>query len=209
MIVTKGIDYAWSHPNVLKIPEDYSFVARYYSHDTSKLVNPLEALAICSTGRRLVTVWEDSANRAVSGPSSGTVDGNAAKFQAVTDHQPTTSPIYIAVDYDAPQGDWANIAAYVDAFQKASGYPVGLYGDYFICDQMYKDGHVQYIWQTIAWSSGRVHPEAHIYQTGEQIVIDGVTCDVNYAEKEDYGSWTIASEATIQEEPGISYVRTS
>jgi len=203
-VYAKGLDFAWSKPRATSVQAaGYQFEARYYSRDQSKLLTPLEEIAASAAGLRMVTVFEDSAQQARLGTDQGHADGAVARWWATLDHQPTTSPIYIAFDYQAPPSDWPQIAAYVDAFQAEAGYPAGGYGDYYLLRQLLADGHVQWLWQTIAWSDGLIHPQMNIYQTGAQAVIDGNYCDINYAYTQEYGSWLPATTEVIQTEPHV------
>jgi len=80
-----GIDYysdtAYS-PETLK-QRDWSFTARYLSHQVGKALVPAEALLLSKGGIDLVVVFEDSATAISGGYDAGEQDAQFALEQAL------------------------------------------------------------------------------------------------------------------------------
>lgn len=188
--MSQGIDFAWGRPNPSDITaQGYTFVGRYYGSDSSKRLTKQEAANYGLAGLQIVAVWEDAANAARNGANAGTADGTTARAQADAAMHPMDRPIYAAADYDAPEADWPAIAAYLDAFGRATGRPVGIYGPRALVDRMIADGHATYGWISAGWDDHEASP-AHLKQNVQQVTIDGVACDVNDALATDIGGWT-------------------
>lgn len=188
-----GIDFAWGRPRPAAIvAAGYAVVLRYYSPvQDGKFLTPLEAQNYSDAGLSIVTVWEHGAADARMGAAAGRVDGAAAAYEARRVGQPVGTTIYVAVDYDAPVTDFPAIAAYIDAFKVATaGYLVGGYCKYDLGEWLKARGHITSLWQTVAWSGGRISHLCDIYQNGRQVTVDGVSCDENVVMTLNNGAWS-------------------
>ena len=86
-------------------------------------------------------------------------------------------PIYFAVDFD---GSWGQVAAYFDGVVAVLGKArAGVYGSYSIVESA--AGTVDWLWQTYAWSGGRVSSKAHVLQWKNGVTIGGLDCDLDKA----------------------------
>lgn len=143
-----------------------SFIGRYLVPDRySKALTADEAAAIHGAGLGILLCWELYANRAKTGAAAGTADGAAAKKLAEGMRIPYSAAIYFAVDYNAQSEDFSSNEAYLRAATAACApYQAGLYGHYYICEEMYLRGAVKNLWQCCAWSGSLISRHAQLYQ---------------------------------------------
>lgn len=189
-VYARGIDYSWARPGGAAIAaRGYRFAARYLSHDrTGKTLTAPEVADLHGHGVGISLVWEDSASGALGGAARGVSDAQEALRQANALGVPGDKPIFFAVDFDATPGQQGVIDAYLRGAASVVGAPrVGVYGGYWVVKRCYENGTAAWGWQTVAWSGGRVHPDAHLYQTGAQDFGGGA--DINEARRGDYGAW--------------------
>lgn len=176
------------------------FVCRYLCPPKwPKLLTNEEARVLSDAGFNIVSVWEDNSVRASWFTwDRGVREGLGAVAAAEKAGQPAGTAIYFAVDYDAQPGDMAAIATYMDAVEaQLQGYVLGVYGGYKVIDYFANRG-VKYLWQTYAWSGGKVHPKAQLYQYHNGINIGGVATDLNKCFA-DPGWWRIGGVLTPKE----------
>ena len=173
-----GCDYAMRADTAL--PEfkrrGFSFVARYLPSPggTWKQITAEEAAAIAAGGLGIVSIWEtDPTKPGFFTPARGAQEGALALQAAKALGQPAGTPIYATVDYDVQDGDLVAIDIYMQAFGTALNgrYPVGVYGGYRLIDYFAAQGK-KWLWQTYAWSGGRLHPKAILYQFKNTSTID-------------------------------------
>lgn len=158
------------------------FVCRYLVPERlkSKRITKAESEAITTAGMQIVSVYETTADRAKAGAEAGRIDGKAALYEAKLIGQPIGSAIYFAVDYDTK--DYDTIEAYLrNAFAELSGYAIGVYGSYYIVEEMMRRKACTHFWQTYAWSNKKVSKYNHVYQYQNGVKICGITCDLNEA----------------------------
>lgn len=191
-----GVDYAWGRPGVDALnARGLGFVARYLSPDhTGKNLTPSEARELIAAGLSIVCVWESSENRALGGRAAGESDARAAARQAQICGMPADRPIYFAVDFDAQIVDQPKINEYLRGAGAVLGHSrVGIYGGYGPVARAAAAGVAAWTWQTYAWSNGR-WMGAHIEQYRNDVVINGVGCDLNRAYGTDYGQWPVTGD---------------
>lgn len=154
-----AIDYAWQHPAPHNIRlAGYVGVFRYLSNDPSKDITPAEITALHAEGLAVWLVWETTAQRALAGHSAGVDDATEAYTRAAKLGYPKGMPLFFAVDFSATPAQVADYFAGVNSV--ASPYQAGDYGDAAIANGKLTKWH----WQTAAWSSGSISPNAHVYQ---------------------------------------------
>lgn len=176
------------------------FVCRYLCPPKwPKLLTNDEARVLSDAGFNIVSVWEDNSVKASWFTwDRGIQEGTGAVAAAMEAGQPGGTAIYFAVDYDAQPGDMPTIAAYMDAAEaQLQDYALGVYGSYAVIDYFAKRG-VKYLWQTYAWSGGKVHPRAQLYQYHNGVNIGGVDTDLNKCFA-DPGWWRIGGVLTPKE----------
>ncbi|GHB19968.1 hypothetical protein GCM10007094_04900 [Pseudovibrio japonicus] len=132
----------------------YKAIGRYYSFSKWKQLKPTEAQQLIAAGLSIITVYQDSNDRASSFTgATGTQQATQALHLAQNViRQPKGSGIYFAVDYDASYYDYVNfISPYFKAVQavfKEAGdpYKIGVYGSGLICEKALQDGLVELTW---------------------------------------------------------------
>lgn len=198
-MLVKGCDIAWGRPSYTDLAaRGYKFVFRYLSYDDPKNLHADEPAAIHASGMGVGVFWETTADQAAfndpqSATQAGAREGTDAgrMWDQIGLPRNNTMALCVANDEDMPQAQWANSAAFLDAFFKAAGPGIlrGGYGNNGWCQQMFVDHHIDVIVQTVAWSHGQQVPETHVYQDGTQDTVDGVSVDVDWADDHFLGVW--------------------
>lgn len=136
-------------------------VARYLGGRPDKRLTADEAKDYLAHGLWILTVYEDGAQRAGGGYLLGMADATEANKQADAVGIPKTAAIMYAVDYDA---DPKAVKPYFEGLHARTVRdglrPVGVYGGFRIADA----GLATWVWQTQAWSGGKVSTKANILQ---------------------------------------------
>lgn len=183
----------------------YQWVARYLVPDRPayrwKRLTRAEAEAISRAGLRIVSVWELTARRPIGGAPVGEADGRAAAEEARALGQSPGSAVYLAVDFDAQSGDRPRVLDYLRAAAgplRAAGYRPGVYGSYDVVDWALEAGAVELAWQTYAWSEGRLHHGAALYQYRNGVQVSGLTVDLDRCYVEDPGWWLLGDAPAVE-----------
>lgn len=157
------------------------FAVRYLvpaSYQWKRLIRA-EADAIMVAGMRLASVYQEGARAPAGGATAGTADGRKALAEAKAIGQPIGSAIFFAVDYDAHEGDFAAIEAYLRAAAvELPGYHVGVYGHCGVIEAMAARKACRYFWQTYAWSGGKKSKYAHLWQYENDTTLAGHPVDL-------------------------------
>lgn len=179
----KGFDFAWTKPSPQQVRNaGGSFICGYFSTDTSKNLNRNNIQQYLLDAISVVTVWETTAQRALSGYAGGSWDVHQAEAERSATTLPRDCVHHLAVDFDA---EWSQVEAYFAGAAATIGqHRVGVYGGIKVIEGAYAAGY-RYLWQTVAWSGGRLSPHATLYQDGETMW--GGSADVDIAEAQDYG----------------------
>jgi hypothetical protein len=192
VIYARGIDFAGGRPNPVAIKNaGFNFVMRYLTPGGPSLPgkellrNELEGYQ--NQGISVCLMYETTANMMLAGWAGGLPNAIEAASKSLHLGYPTNKPIYFACDIDVQPMHYPVILDYLSACEQILGIgKVGLYGEFDLLEAV---GLGYYLEQTTAWSHGRISNNAHIYQNGEQVVIDGVECDILEARKFDYGQY--------------------
>jgi hypothetical protein len=182
----RGLDYSFGRPNLSTVKaQGYKFVLRYLTGH-GKALSGAERRDIEAHKLGLGVVFESSANRAGQGRAAGASDARTAQWAVTTVGLPATLPIYFAVDFDADPGQ---VAPYFQGIRNVLPFDrTGVYGGYRVVSALAGGGVVKWVWQTVAWSGGKVYPGAHIFQHAPSIKVGGADVDVNDASPEAFGS---------------------
>ncbi|WP_051179429.1 DUF1906 domain-containing protein [Nocardia concava] len=195
-----GLDYAAGRPAPSAIKAaGYDFVVRYLSDGgptlPGKLLTPAEADDLRAQGISIVSNWETTAARMLDGYGAGVTDARAALARVLRCGGRADRPIYFSADFDATPQQQVPINEYLDGAASVIGRAnVGIYGGFWPVSRALDTGTASWAWQTVAWSGGNIDPRISIYQTGEQVVVDGVECDVNQTDRADFGQWDVETE---------------
>jgi len=187
-----GVDYAfqpWPSPSGLK-SAGYDFVIRYVGGSSSKDISASEAQALQAAGLDIILIYEDTADRMLSGYNAGVSDANTALMQATAAGAPQDFFCYFACDIDAQPSDQTVINAYLDGAASVLGVSrVGFYGGYGPVTRVLDAGKAGKAWQTFAWSSGNRDSRISLYQSQNEVTIAGGICDINEGYGDDIGQW--------------------
>lgn len=192
----KGFDCA----SVLTLDVAKRFAAQGFTHACRYLVpagwkrlTKREVDDITAAGLKIISVFETMANRPLGGTLNGSLDGQSALQTAISIGQTKGSVIYFAVDFEAQPEQMRVIQLYLEAAaDQIKGYEIGVYGSYSVVEAMKVLG-VKHLWQTKAWSKGRVSPSANIYQNdcgpeGQGLPMNGIQVDLDEI-NDNAGGW--------------------
>jgi len=195
-----GCDYSFARPSPASLVGlGYKFAARYLSGDPGggKDITSSEANGLTGAGLDIVLVWETTGTDATSGYNQGVSDATAANSEAASVGEPASRPIYFAIDFDASSGDSASINAYFQGVASVIGLSrTGVYGGYFIVNELFNAGLIAYGWQTYAWSGGAWDTRAQLRQT--QNGVDNDELDDDEGMVADYGQWGPGAPSTAE-----------
>lgn len=187
-----GVDSAdHAVPASVLIRHNVEFFAGYVSNaGNRKNMTADECTERGRAGVRTVTIFETTAERALSGRPGGLTDARMAAEQAHQLGQPFNSPIYYGVDFNPTPADLNMIIDYFDGLVAASvHYYVGGYGGYDTVETLHANGDIKYLMQTAAWSAGRWYQFVDIRQTKNGVNLEGHQVDLDTAMVADYGGW--------------------
>lgn len=186
----KGLDYSNSRPDLKKVKSlGYGFCVRYL-FPPLKGATKIEATAIRAAGLGLVVVYESYAKRANEGRAAGIADGKTALAFARAIGFPETRPLYFAVDFQPTTVELVRVDAYLQGAAFVIGLSrTGVYGSYAVVDHCYARSTARWLWQTYAWSGGKVSAHAHLLQYRNGQVVAGASVDLNESKQADFGAW--------------------
>lgn len=196
-----GIDYSWGRPGGAAIAAaGYSFAIRYvdYPGADGKGLAADELADLHAHGVAVVLVFESTADRALDGFDAGVADAGMVRTQLGVLGWPPNRPVYFAVDFDAQPGQFAAIDAYLHgAATVLDWYCVGVYGSAPLLSHCKAVGTASCFWQSLAWSNGVKVPGRHLYQSGVGVKVNGVDCDSDESDVEDFGQWEPPKAASL------------
>src|SRR5260370_583951 len=107
-----------------------------------------EAEALSDAGLKIVSIWEATAQRALSGAAGGSVDGLHALNMAAALGQPQGSAIYVTADFGETQIQDEIVLAYFAAFKAAlqGQGKLGVYAEGAVCQAALDAGIADYTW---------------------------------------------------------------
>jgi hypothetical protein len=193
--MSKGFDCATplnAKTAALFVEQGFTFVCRYLApYGSWKRLTASEAVLCTNVGLWIVSVFERGANNALAGATQGKEDGILALEYAKEVGQPEGTVIYAAVDTDVNSAHYNAIEEYLRAFdEQISGYELGVYGEYEICEEIKNRGVVNKLWQTYAWSRGLKVVDPNVYQYENDIIKNGIGIDRDESNG-DAGGWKV------------------
>jgi hypothetical protein len=208
----KGIDCATpiNRESAARLAEQgVLFVGRYLVPDYPSLswkrLTPDEVQACTEQGIKILSVFEMSAGDMKNG--NGTEHGALAYQEAQAIQQPLGTPIFFTVDFEAQERDYDTIEQYLRAAkEQIPGYKIGVYGSFFVVEEMVRRGATDYFWQTYAWSGNNLSNAAHVYQYQNDTTLAGLNVDIDdfYTDEVTWNYNTqIQTEQPEQEEQGM------
>ncbi len=192
-MATEGVDYSFGRPSVAELKLlGKTFVVRYVDYEgTSKGLTSSELAELRANDMSVAMVYQKSTTtQALAGRVAGAADAEYAAGQLAALGFPPETAIYFPVDFDAQPADQPKIDEYLRGAAEAIGVErVGVYGSFYVLDRCLKNGTVRWAWQTYAWSDGKLHPEAHLYQYLNNVTLAGAAVDLNEGRAENFGQW--------------------
>lgn len=201
--MTEGVDYSFARPGGSALrAAGKSFAVRYvpYAGDGGKGLARDELADLQANGIAVALVWETTAGRMLDGYGAGVTDATVALASAALLGFPKDRPIYFACDTDTTADQLTSVRNYLDGAASVLGRArVGIYGEYDVIDHCLGTGAATWFWQTYAWSGGRLHPMAHLYQYQNDQTINGAAVDFDRALVADFGQWGGKVPVTIEQ----------
>lgn len=194
----QGVDYSWARPGGKTLKDaGKQFAVRYipYPGHGGKGLGAAERDDLLNNGVSIAMVFESYAARAKEGRGAGAADAAESDRQLKALGFPAGTPVYFAVDYDAPESDQGVIDEYLRGAADVLGAGrVGVYAGYWVIKRCKENGTAAFLWQTYAWSGGNVHPDIHLYQYKNGQNLNGAV-DFCEARKDNYGQWQAGGAA--------------
>ena len=191
--MTEGVDYSFARPGGAALrASGKSFAVRYvpYQGDQGKGLKADELADLQANGIAVGLVFESTAGRMLDGYGAGVTDATVSLASAALLGFPKDRPIYFACDTDTTADQLASVRNYLDGAASVLGRArIGVYGEYDVIDHCLGTGAATWFWQTYAWSGGRLHPMAHLYQYQNDQAINGAAVDFDRALVADFGQW--------------------
>lgn len=198
-----GIDESWDTADPATVARmGVQVVSLYLSRDPSKNATPARVLAYHDAGVGVLLNWEAEQGAPLKGAGQGKADGADAVSQAdalITGvgYTPRSRlAIAFSCDTDTTPAQYPRIDGYyrAAAAELATGgarpYLCGAYGEADLIDHLARTGYVSMLWQTYAWSGGRLSPEAAFYQYDNGQKIGGASVDFDrIIRRAQLGAW--------------------
>ena len=185
--MSEGVDYSWARPGGAALAAaGKAFAVRYLSAGGGKGLTNGELADLHAHGIAVPFVYESGGQEALGGFAAGVASATAAQAEAVA-LGAAGQPIYFATDWDVTTGEYAAVDAYLAGAASVIGAGrVGLYGHADLMDHARTGGHAAWLWQTYAWSGGRVADGIHLLQYSNGQNVSG-SVDLCRSYQNDYG----------------------
>ena len=173
------------------------FVIRYYSQYSWRVLTNAEAANLHNRGIQIISIFQDSGTN-VGEFTEDKANDNAAKALELAEslNQPTGTAIYFAVDYDASDGDLAQLENYFSQVKVTLNgkYKVGVYGSGKVCNhikQVKKLANYSWLNHSTGHAGYDEYDDITKYniKQAENITYNSVPFDTDTAVGNDYGQW--------------------
>lgn len=138
-------------------------VSFYISHTGSKTCNEAQLISYRNAGLLVQANFEDSATNALGGRAQGNLDGAFAANYAKSVGYPRNCVILFSIDFQPIGLQLSTVKEYLIGCA-GYGFPIGVYGNYDVCEMALTSKLVSVAWQTAAWSGGYLYPGVTLYQ---------------------------------------------
>ena len=176
---------------------DMGVVVRYVGAAKWKSLTRKEADALRAQGIDIAAVYETKAKWMLAGRKAGVSAAKTARAAIIKCGGPRKPFVYFACD--TATHNYAAVNACLRGAASVLGADhVGIYGSYSVCDAALKSGYATKAWQTEAWSSGKVLPQAVLYQAARRFNGSlGIDYDSNFLRADDIGQWGYAPAGDV------------
>jgi Domain of unknown function (DUF1906) len=192
----RGLDFAGGRPGAAAIKAaGYDFVVRYLDPGGPALPGKQllhdELADYIRQNIYVAFMKETTADRMRGGRSAGVQDAKDAYAYLMSLGVPAGQVVYYPCDFDSTEADQTQINEYLRGAASYAGTTalVGIYGGFWAVSRALDAGVAMWADQTSAWSGTHLDPRRHITQSGAQVYVNGVQCDVLTAETEDFGQY--------------------
>ena len=177
----------------------YKFAARYLSGDpgSGKDIRRPRRPRSRTRGSTSSSCGSRPGRDATDGYNQGVSDATAAKSEAATVVEPSTRPDLLR-DRLRRGVERRRLDQRVLPGGRLRPRPVadGVYGGYYIVDELFNEGLVTFGWQTYAWSGGEWDSRAQLRQTDNGVDDDQLDADDGMVT--DYGQWGPGAPSTSE-----------
>jgi hypothetical protein len=194
-----AIDQSWGYLDPATAQRlGIKVVADYLSNDPSKNWTVAQIKAYHSHGIGVLLNWESEAGRPLLGAAAGQQDATTAvalarSLIAQVGYAPRSQiAIVYSTDRDTTPAQYPAIDAYYSATRAthAGRFLNGAYGEADLIEHLHAAGLTTVEWQTLAWSGGRISPEADLYQYQIDSTLGGSSVDLNQIRNASHlGAW--------------------
>lgn len=193
----QGYDFASGAPSAQAILDSGArFVCRYLS-STWKGIRHAEYVRYVGGGVAVVANYENTGQEALGGYAAGVRYAHIAETNRVNAGIPVC-PIFFSVDFEPAVAQLPVILDYLDGIASVIGRSrTGVYGSYDVIEYVWAHGGAAWLWQTYAWSRGRLSAHAHIWQYQNGVNRVGTTVDLDEAFTANYGAVGSPSLASV------------
>lgn len=199
-MTVEGVDYSYARPSPSALAAaGKKFAVRYAGPGSdNKHLHADELAALRSHGIDVVANAEGASPKSFTSYSVGVSWAKSAEADFRALGMPASRPIYFSVDWDAGSSDWPGIdSALRGAASVISTNRVGVYGSYDTVAHCHIAGTAKWLWQTYAWSSGRLYSRANMYQYKNGVTIGGASCDLTRGLTADFGQWNYQGDDLV------------
>lgn len=186
-----GWDQAWGYADPAQAAAaGRRVVSMYLSNDPSKNATSAKIRAYHAAGIGVILNWESEQGRPLLGGFAGQADAAAAVQQyrtliAQVGYAPGNRPaVPFSCDTETNPGQYPVIDGYYRAAKtlcNGAGFGCGAYGSADLIDHLAGAGLIDMGWQTLAWSGGRISPNADFYQSSINDTLAGASVDFDRA----------------------------
>jgi hypothetical protein len=186
MTVIRGWDQSWGFADPATAARlGFKVVSGYLSHDTGKNLTAADVKAYHKHGIAVLLNWESEPGRPLLGRQAGLDDAHdalelaVALIHAVGYAPPNKLGTYFSCDRDTTPADYPKADAYYAATASLvrPRFLNGCYGEFDLVNHLHAKGLTDVEWQTLAWSYGKVSPEADFYQSSINERLGGASVD--------------------------------
>ena len=186
----EGVDFSFGRPGGAALAAaGKRFVLRYIT-GAGKALTAAEITDYQAHGLDIGLIFESTANRALAGYAAGVNDAKSARTAMKALGIPVNVAIYFAVDFDVTlASQMAAIDDYLNGAHSVVGDWTGVYAEYAVIEHVHAANPKAWLYQTYAWSGGKVSSHAHLLQYRNGQTINGAAVDYDRALQANFGQW--------------------
>jgi len=190
----EGVDFSWGRPSASALKSaGKSFVVRYVGDFGGKSTTKDELAKYSKAGLGIVFVYEEDGKELLGGTDAGVRVAKVADASVKALGYPG-AVVYFAVDFAATTAQMDAINAALKGAASVIGRDrVGVYGSYDVVTA----ADAKFLWQTYAWSNGKVADGIHLYQWLNGQTIGGAAVDYTRAMQTQFGQASAVKVADV------------